>query len=292
MSKIMSMRPFRGISAALSCLLLAPGAGLAGCSDDGGAATPDSGAVDASTMDGSAGDAGAIDATAPEGPGLAGVLVDETGAPIGYEMVLACMATVCLYGQADRDGFFFFPIDPGAEVALKTTGDPSSTPRRAAALCPVRIVDDALVEVGNLHVPSLPEGAELGPSSADPQTLAAGDGLELTLRRADLTPRIGDDLLDVAARQVALEQVCPQLDLGGEEIVAVYALHPFAAVSASPIAVRAPSDLPSGTAVSFRTISEIDGHLSTPAPGRATGTAVETNPGAGITELTWLVISR
>jgi hypothetical protein len=288
--EIMSMRPSRGISLALFGILVL-GPGLAGCSDDGGAVGPDSGAVDAGVTDGSVGDGGG-DAMAPEGPGLAGVLVDEAGAPIGYEMVLACMATVCLYGQSDRDGFFHFPIDPGAEVALKTTGDPSTTPRRAAALCPVRIVDDALVEVGDLHVPSLPAGVELGPDSADPQTLAAGDGLELTLSRADLTPRIGDDLVDVAARLVPLDQVCTLLDLGDEEIVAVYALHPFAAVSASPIAVRAPSDLPSGTAVSFRTISEIDGHLSAPAPGRATGTAVETDPGAGITELTWLVISR
>jgi hypothetical protein len=63
-------------------------------------------------------------------------------------------------------------------------------------------------------------------------------------------------------------------------------------VSSSPIAVRAPSDLPAGTAVRFRSISEIDGHLSEPALGLANGTAVETEPGAGITELTWLVISR
>lgn len=41
-----------------------------------------------------------------------------------------------------------------------------------------------------------------------------------------------------------------------------------------------------------RTISEIEGHLSDPTPGRATGTVVKTDPSAGITELTWLVIAR
>lgn len=258
----------------------------AGCGGDGGV-------VDSGVVDGRPVDAGDIDAgMEPAGPGLAGTLTDEAGAPIAYEMVLACMATTCLFGESGADGRFLFPIEPTAEVALKTTGDPSATPRRAAALCPVRIVDDALVTVGNLHVPSLPAGVAIGPAGADPQTLLAGDGLTLTLRRADLTPRIGDTLVDIAARQVPPAQVCPQLDLGDEEIVAVYALHPFAAVSSSPIGVQAPSDLPAGTVVRFRSISEIDGHLSEPAPGRATGTAVETDPGAGITELTWLVISR
>jgi hypothetical protein len=286
------MRPFKSILILIFVLL------GAGCGDDGGAGSPDSGAVDGGVADGRApddGDGGGGNDDAgrePGGPGLAGTLTDEAGEPLAYEMVLACMATVCLFGESEADGRFVFPIEPTAEVALKTPEDLSTTPRRAATLCPVRIVDDALVAVGNLYVPSLPQGAAIGPASADPQTLMAGDGLELTLRRAELTPRIGDVLVDVAARLIPPAQVCSQLDLGAEEILAVYALHPFAAVSASPMAVRAPSDLPAGTAVKFRTISEIDGHLSDPAPGRATGTAVETDPAVGITELTWLVISR
>ena len=251
--------------------------------------TLDSGAADGGTIDGGGNDDAGME---PAGPGLAGTLANEAGEPLRFEQVLACMATVCLFGESEADGRFVFPIEPPAEVALKTLPDLSTTPRLAAALCPVRIVDDTLVTVETLHVPSLPQGVTFGPASADPQTLLAGDGLALTLRRADLTPRIGDVLVDVAARLVPPAQVCPQLALGDEEIIAVYALHPFAAVSASPIAVRAPSALPAGTEVRFRTISEIDGHLSDPAPGRATGTVVETDPSAGITELTWLVISR
>ena len=276
----------------LFLVLLGAGCGDDG-GDDGGPGTPDSGASDSGVTDARTVDGGDADAgMEPAGPGLAGTLVDEAGAPIRFEQVLACMATVCLFGQSDGDGRFVFPIEPPAEVALKTLPDLSSTSRRAAALCPVRIVGDALVKVGTFHVPTLPPGVPIGPESADPQTLMAGDGLELTLRRADLTPRIGDVLVDVAARLVPPAQVCSQLDLGDEEILAVYALHPTAAVSDSPIAVRAPSDLPAGTAVKFRTISELDGRFSEPAPGRATGTAVETDPAAGITELTWLVISR
>jgi hypothetical protein len=268
----------------------------AGCGGDDGMGAVDGGIVDGAPPDNDSAPAdggnGGQDA-GPLGPGLAGTLVAEAGQPLGYDTVLACMATTCLYGDTEADGSFrFVPIEPPAEVALKTLEDLTTTPRRAAALCPVRIVDDALVDVGSLYVPELPQGAVIGQASADPQTLQVGDGLELTLRRADLTPRLGDVLVDAAARLVPLSQVCPTLDLGGEEILAVYALHPFAATSASPIAVRAPSDLPAGTAVRFRTISEIDGRLSEPAPGQADGSAVATDPGAGITELTWLVISR
>ena len=241
---------------------------------------------------GGAGGDGGDGGSPPTGSGLAGTLKDDADQPMGNGVVLACMATVCLFGETEPDGSFFFPIDPTAEVALKTIEDLTTTPRRGAALCPVRIVDTALVDVGALHVPSLPDGALLGPAAQDPQTLIAGDGLELTLRRADLTAHIGDTLVDVAARRVPPPQACPFLAPAGEQLLAVYALHPFAAVSASPMAVRAPSDLPAGTPVRFRTVSELDGAFSEPIPGEADGALVATAPGAGITELTWLVISR
>lgn len=228
----------------------------------------------------------------PMGPGIIGTLKNASGQTLESEMVLACMATTCLFGDTGVDGRFSFAIDPPASVALKTPEDLSVVPRRGAALCPIRIEDGSLVDVGTLYVPNLPEGVFIGPASMDPQTLMLGDGLELTLRRADLTPRVGDVLVDAAARLVPPAQVCPLLALEGEEILAVYALHPFAATSASPIAVSAASDLPAGTPVKFRTISEIDGHLSEPALGQADGSVVETEPGAGITELSWLVISR
>jgi hypothetical protein len=119
-----------------------------------------------------------------------------------------------------------------------------------------------------------------------------GDGLQLIVRRADLTVAIGDTLVDLAARAIPMAHLHPLPALGAETVVAVYALHPFTATSKSPIAVTAPSTLPAGTSVNFRTISEIDGHLSTPVHGQADGTSVATDPSAGIVELSWLVISH
>lgn len=236
-------------------------------------------------------DAGKVD-SGRSGPGLTGVLLDENEQILDSTRILACLVTTCYFEESEDDGRFYFPIEPPAEIALKTLGDPTSSPRLGATLAPVRLVDGSLVDVGNIYVPTLPPGAPIGPASQDPQTLAAGDGLELTVRRADLTPRLGDTLVDVAARSIPEHHLPPLPELGSAEIVAVYALHPFAAQSASPIEIRAESTLPAGTPVEFRTISEIDGRLSEPIAGMADGTFVATATGTGISELTWLVISR
>jgi len=235
--------------------------------------------------------AGDPDAAA-SGPGLTGMLVSAAGAPMAGRDVLACMATTCLFGKSGPDGRFDFAITPPAEVALKTHPDLAATPRLAAALEPIRITGDARVDAGTLYTPELPAGAMIGPASSDPQTLAAGDGLELTLNRADLTPPLGGFLFDVAARKLPADRIPSYPELAGRTVLAVYALHPFAAKSTSPVGVRAPAALADGTAVDFYGVSEIDGRLSAPATGHASGGAVRTDPdpGQGLGSLTYVVI--
>ena len=223
---------------------------------------------------------------------LAGVLKDEAGRSLGNARILACMSRVCLFGQSGADGRFSFTIDSPADLVVKTEPDLSAVPRRAPAMVPVPLAAGRQVDVGAVHVSNLPDGQRLGPPSADPQTLQAGDGLELTLRRAALEPALGEVLFDVAARRLPAANVPRYAALGGEEVLAVYAMHPFAARSTMPIAVKAPSNLPAGTRVKFRTINEIDGTFSEPVSGLASGEFVATDKAAGITELTHLVISR
>jgi hypothetical protein len=55
--------------------------------------------------------------------------------------------------------------------------------------------------------------------------------------------------------------------------------------------VRLPTSLPAGTALRFRTINELNGKLSSFDTGRSDGAFVTTDPGAGIVELTWLIVS-
>jgi len=274
-------RPGRLLPPLLLALSSACGGGGGGSGDDDGG--DPGGDIDAA-VDGP-------DGGGEAGPGLAGTLRDENGDPRNGQQVAACMSHTCLYDTTGLDGRFYFPIEPSEDIALKTPERLGEFPRRGASLCPILIRDQSLVDVGDFHVPSLPDGTFIEAEDQDPQTLDVGDGLELTLSRGDIEPAVGDTLVDAAARLVTPERRPDQLAVEGEEIIAVYALHPFAATSSSPIQVRADSTLTAGTAVNFRTISEIDGHFSEPVSGAADGSVVATDEGLGITELTWLVIS-
>lgn len=245
-------------------------------------------------LSGAGGAAGAGTESEPvrrPGHGFYGTLKSEAGEPLATTAVMGCMATTCYFGETDASGNFEFSIEPPAEVAFKTHEDLTSEPRRAAALHPVLLVDDFLVSLGNVHVPNLDNGALFGPIENDPQALSAGDGLNLIVWRSSLKPSLGDTLVDLSARRIPPEQqpVLPEVDPA--DVVAMYALHPFGARSAKPIAVQAESTLPHGTRVSFQTISELDGLLSPKVPGSSDGTYVTTDAGAGINKLTWLVIS-
>ncbi|NUN12958.1 MAG: hypothetical protein HUU55_04915 [Myxococcales bacterium] len=228
----------------------------------------------------------------PDGPGLMGVLVDENEVPLEKVKVLACMAKTCFYGESGINGFFSFQIEPPAEIALKTLGNLTATPKQGAALVPLVLTDDQLVDCGMVYVPLLPEGVQIGPKTQDPQTVEVGSGLVLTLSRADIKMPPGEILTDVAATQIPQEQIpaLPALP-PDEQVVAMYALHPFSAKSTSPISVKAPSSLPNGTPVLFRTISSLDGLLSDPIAGKADGQWVSTPEDQGIYELTRIVIT-
>ena len=231
-------------------------------------------------------------ATGFQGGGVTGVLRDEGNRPVPRAKVLACMQKVCLVGETAADGRFSFQIDPPVDVVIKTEEQADATPRRGAAVLPVRLREPRLVDVDAVIVPTLPAGQPFGPGVADPQAVDAGDGLMLTVSRRALKPAAGQAILNVAARRLRPAAVRRYPPLDGETIVAVYALHPFGAVSSAAISLRVTSTLPAGTPVKFRTIDEIDGSFSGAVPGRATGTHVVTDPGHGIGRLTYLVISR
>jgi hypothetical protein len=226
--------------------------------------------------------------------GVTGVLKDEAGRPLAGAKVLACMRKVCLVGETSARGRFTFQIDTPADVVIKTEGDLESTPRRAVAMRPVQLTGARVVNVGSVYVPTLPAGQTFGGAGAPPDTwpLEVGDGLTLTVSRRLLRPAAGFAIVDVAARRIPLARVPRYPVLGKERVIAVYALHPFAATSVMPIAVRIRSRLPPGTRVKFRTIDEIDGTFSEPIAGASTGRYLVTDPATGIHRLTYLVISR
>lgn len=234
---------------------------------------------------------GGEDAGDDGGPGLRGRLVDDDAQPLSGVEVLACQATTCYYGESDADGRFSFVIEPPAEIALKTHTNLAAAPRMAAALVPVDILDDVLVDLGDVYVPELPEGVVLGSPSDEPQTYLVGDGLELSLRSADLEPSIGEFLYDVAASRIPPEHASAYEELESAQVLAVYALHPFAATCNSVIGVRVPVDAPDGTMVEIRTLSHLDGNIAEVVPAIVEDGHAVTAPGSGITRLTYLLVS-
>lgn len=220
--------------------------------------------------------------------GLTGVVVDASGAPMPRVGVLACTAATCFTADADASGRFVFELDVPATIGLKTHEEPG----QAAALVSVVLTDSPDLDVGELYVPDLPAGTAWTLRNPEPATYDAGDGLQLTVRTADLTPAFGTRLDTLAAARLPDDRVAAWPAIASERLLAVFALHPFAADSATPVGVQLALDLPDGAEVRFRSVSEIDGTLSEPALGVAQGGVIHTLDGQGLSHLSYLVISR
>jgi hypothetical protein len=226
-----------------------------------------------------------------QGPAIQGVLVDPDGLPLDDTLVFACTVAFCLQTETENDGSFYVLMEPDLFVAVKTHHDLFVFPRLGAAIEPAHIEFNRLVDLGEMYVPALPTGVEFGDVGAGPVELDAGDGLTLTVDTAELTPDFGVVLYDLAARRIPDEYVPTYPDIGGETVVGVFALHPFATSSTAPIAVSVTSTLPAGTVVHFRSVDYLSGVLSPPAVGAADGASAKTDPGEGIDWLTHLVVS-
>ena len=164
---------------------------------------------------------------------------------------------------------------------IKTNEDLSGEPRRSTPRVPVAVTGDEMVDLGNVYAPTLPGGdVPIGPDGV----VEAGDGLTLAFDLSD-----PDTPAAVAARRIPAGMMGDYPDLAGEDVIAVYALHPFAWKTDRPVGVRASLD---SEVVEFRTIDEIDGTLSEPVRGVGDGDSVATPPGTGITSLTHLVVLR
>lgn len=229
-----------------------------------------------------------------KGPAVSGIVIDEAGMGVPDQLVQACTTRVCFTGRTDAGGRFLIGgLDSPEDVIVKTPESDEITPFRAESIAPVHLVDDSVVDVGTLHMATLPAAVVLAPPGSDPQTVTLGDGLTLTLRRSDLMMPPGVTQNDrLAARSIPPAHVPKLADLGAEKVVVAYALFPFATKSKSKVAVRLPTALAAGTKVHLRTVGELDGKLSVPESGTSDGQFVVSDPGTGIVDFTWLVVSR
>lgn len=224
-----------------------------------------------------------------EGPGLTGVLADENGEPLPWVNVMACTRAVCYYNDSAADGRFLFFFDGPVAGLIKTAEDLSAEPRRSSPMVPVTIADDEFLDVGTVHVPLLRAGSPVEPGRT---IFEGGDGLVLEFDPASIEVAPGTMWTDVAARRLPDAIVPEYPGVDSDSLVAVYALHPFAATSIEPIAVRFPTDLPEGTRLHMMTIDEIDGSFAETVEVVVEAGAVVTPEGTGITRLTHVVVVR
>jgi hypothetical protein len=228
--------------------------------------------------------------TLPAGPGYGGRLIDSSGNPLVGEQVQSCTNTTCLLQDTDSTGHFFYVAYPPENLSLHNHENLTLSPRRSVALIPFVVPDSTAVDLGDLYVPDLPAGVAWQGTSADPQTFDAGDGLVLTMNRADVKLGIGQPYDNVAAALIPSQYVPAYPDLT-ETVIAVYAVHPFGATSTTPIAVSVPTTLSAGTVLNFWSIGLLGEGLSAPATGSSDGATATTDDGQGLYALTYVVIS-
>ncbi len=226
---------------------------------------------------------------------VTGQAVDESGTPIAMAWMSVCTPMGCHSVNADGAGAFLISDIPLIHFGLRSHDDHEVVPRRGTVVRLLHGIQAATtLDAGTLYLPTMPAGADLEAAMETSQMLSTGDGLSLTVIRKNLDFSLASDqTTNLASRKIPVEHI-PPFDLGGEKVDTAFALWPYAVTSKSPIAVKVPVDLPSNTKVYFRTVYEFDGKLSDPVVGHVAsdGKSASTDPGLGISNLTWLLVSH
>lgn len=237
----------------------------------------------------------AHDLTPPPSVSIKGTAVDESGEPIAAAWMSVCNPFGCRSTNAGADGTFLLE---GLEVitfGVRSHDDVESVPYRGTVVRLIRAtVPDVVLDAGRLYVPTVQPAPLLAADADTPQIVKAGDGLELTVTRKALEFPLGPPTDRLSARRIPLEHV-PPFDVGNEKLVAAWAITPYSTTSRTvPVAVKMELPLDPGTEVHLRSVWEFDGKLSDPVTAHASldGKTVQTDPGAGLDNLTWILVSR
>ena len=291
-------------------LLGVVGAASAGCSssDQAAAAGTDAGA--------DAADAGSDSAVAPcsepvasRAPGsscvrtIAGRIVqdDPAGSPLAL-LTTVCGAGLCVLGRGDANGFEVALnrfVDLDASFVVHVDGRPNHA---NVFVRLARSPSEAIVLASPIRVPRLDQ---VGPAFPEAPTaastvLAAGD---VTLTLAPSTSvelDFADAALEAEGRKLRSGLASAEL-AGDPSIVALHALAPFGASLTPPagvsIVLPPAAALADGTAVDIVALDDtLDGpdigRLRVVAAATVTGGVAKSDPGTGISRLTWVGIRK
>jgi hypothetical protein len=233
-----------------------------------------------------------------------GTVTDLSGNPLGDLVMTMCSPTICYGGRADDAGVYDLPIGDfldTANYAVHADGRPDH------AVDYYRLVADepAVIDV-NMHEPTLPPSTvSLPPDGAPASSVTVGD-ITLQVAAGTMFDLDVEDFGTAAGRilrvaSVPLASAPPYA--AANHVAAIYALAPSGAIPSVPlgVSVRNAAGLPASAAVDFLVLSddytdtppsvglllvEATGHVS------ADGTTIQTDPGQGIDEITWLAVRQ
>lgn len=237
----------------------------------------------------------ARDLTPPPSVSVKGIAVDESGERIPSAWMSVCNPLGCRSTNAGVDGAF---VLKGLEIVtfgVRSHDDLESVPYRGTVVRLIKAtVPDVVLDAGMLYIPTVQPAPVLAADVNTPQVVKAGDGLELTVTRKTLEFPLGLPSDRISARRIPLEHI-PPYDLGSEKVIAAYTITPYSITSKTvPIAVKMDLPLDPGTEVHLRSVWEFDGKVSQPVTAHASldGKTVVTDPGVGLDNLTWILVSR
>ena len=232
---------------------------------------------------------------------IKGSLKDEQGTAVGNVAVLNCTVTTCTTGMAGPDGSFNTCGIELADIAVKTEEECGHTPRYGAGLAMVTVkANGDVVDLKDLIIPIMGAGTPIDWTSTKAATLDGGDGVSVTLTGKDLFPLFGDKTCTFSARSLLPGKRAEFKVPDGGQLLGVYVMSPFSTRSTSktkfPFKAKLPAAATPGAAVKFWWLDyDASGWAATPAMGKVDAndaTLVATNPGDGLGQLSYVLVSK
>jgi hypothetical protein len=233
-----------------------------------------------------------------------GTVEDLSGTPLPDLVMTMCSPVVCYGGRADDAGVYDLPIGDFLDTSLYAV-HADGRPDHAVDYDRLGPDEPEIISV-NMRIPTLPPSTiSLPPDGADASTVTVGDvtfqiaaGTTFDLDVEDFGTTAGR-ILRVASVPLAS---APSY-AAANDVDAIYAMAPSGATPSLPMGVslRNAANLPASAAVDLLVLSD-DYFSSPPAVGTlvlqatahvsADGTTIQTDPGQGITEITWLAVRQ
>jgi hypothetical protein len=233
-----------------------------------------------------------------------GTVYDLAGAPLPDLVMTMCSPTICYGTRANDSGAYIVPIGDFV-VTQNFAVHADGRPDHAVDYFRLGPNEPQVISV-DMHLPTLPPSTVLLPPDGAPaSTVTVGD---VTLQIAAGTKFDLDveDFGTTAGRTLRVASVAladaPSY-AAANNVDAIYALAPSGAKPSQPMGVllRNTAALPASAAVDLLVLS--DDYFSAPpsvgmlavaatAHVSADGATIQTDPGQGISEITWLAVRR